>query len=155
MAIVVRSSSRALSLREPHYHPFRLFEDVDRMAMEMWESWTPSEWRSDFFPRLDMYEQKDELVMRAELPGIKKEDIDISLEGECLTIKAEKRQEEVSEDVKSYTCERCFGQYLRTVTLPFPVDANNISATFENGLLEIRLPKSAEVKAKHIAITIK
>ena len=152
---VRRSPSRALTLVEPVYSPFSLLDEIERLASDTWESWTPVVYTDHMHPRLDMYEEKDELVMRSELPGIKKEDINISVENGCLSIEAEKKQEEVSEKSTYYSCERCFGKYFRSVSLPFPVDTDKISATFENGLLEIRLPKAEEAKAKHIEIKVK
>ncbi len=152
---VRRSPSRALTVMEPIYRPMSLLEDIGRFASDIWESWTPVVYGTHMHPRLDMFELKDELVMRAELPGIRKEDIDISLENGCLNIKAEKKQEEIPENATYYTCERCFGQYSRSVSLPFNVDADKISAIFENGMLEIRLPKAEEAKAKHIEVKVK
>ena len=84
--------------------------------------------------------------------GIKKEDIGISLEGGCLIIKAEKKQEEVVKEATYYSNKRCFGDYFRSVNLPFPVDAEKVSSTLENGLLEIRLPKAEEAKSKRIEV---
>ena len=89
--------------------------------------------------------------MKTELPGIGKEDLDITLEGDRLTIKAEKK-EEVNEDATYHTRERYYGQYFRSVTLPYPVKGNKIDATFENGVLELRLPKAEEAKARRIEI---
>jgi HSP20 family protein len=103
---------------------------------------------------MDMYEHKDELVMRVELPGVKKEDIDVSLEGDELTIGVEKKREEVAEEACYYCCERSFGHYSRTISLPFPVDADKISSTFENGLLAVKLPKAEAAKAKHIEVKV-
>jgi HSP20 family protein len=102
-------------------------------------------------PHTDIYEENDQLVMKTELPGINKEDINITLQGDRLTIKAEKK-EAVVEDVACYARERQYGQYLRSVTLPFPVKEDEISATFENGVLELRLSKAEESKAKKIEI---
>ncbi|MDZ4231081.1 MAG: Hsp20/alpha crystallin family protein [Dehalococcoidales bacterium] len=153
---VRRSPSRALTtVMEPLYRPLSVFDEMERLASDMWKSWTPTVCATHMHPSLDIYEEKDELVMRAELPGICKEDIDISLEGDCLTIKAEKKQEEVHEDATYYSCERCFGSYSRTVTLSFPVNSDKISSTYENGLLEIRLPKAEEAKAKRIEVKVK
>ena len=102
-------------------------------------------------PHTDIYEENDQLVMKTELPGINKEDVNITLQGDRLTIKAEKK-EVVVEDAACYTRERQYGQYLRSVTLPFPVKEDEISATFENGVLELRLSKAEESKAKKIEI---
>ncbi len=150
MTVIMRTSpSRALTVLEQ----VSLLDEIERFAQEVWEG--PIFYQSGLMPRLEMYEEKDELVIKAELPGIKKEDIDISLEGDCLTIKGEKKQEEMSKEVTYYSCERCFGEYSRSVTVPFPVDTEHISSTFENGLLEIRLPKAPEAKAKHIEVKVK
>ncbi len=152
---VRRRPSRALTMMEPFDRPMSFLDEIERFASNIWESPTPIMYRTHAHPFLDMYEEKDELIMRVELPGIRKEDIDVSLESGCLTIKAEKKQEEVSEDAICYSCERCFGTYSRSLSLPFPVDGDKISSTFENGLLEIRLPKAEEAKAKHIEVKVK
>ena len=89
--------------------------------------------------------------MKTELSVIDQKDLDISLEGDRSTIKAEKK-EEVKEDATHHTHERYYGEYYRSVTLPYPVKENKISATFDNGALELRLPKDEEVKAKKIEI---
>jgi len=104
---------------------------------------------------MDMYETKDGLVLKAELPGFRKEDVDISLEGDCLTIKAVSKQEELPKDSTMYLDELCYGEYSRSVTLPFPVDNDKISATFENGMLEMSLPKTEESKPKRIEVKVK
>jgi HSP20 family protein len=102
-----------------------------------------------------MYEEKDELVIRTELPGVRKEDLDISIKGDVLSLKAETKQEEVTKERGYYLCERSFGQYSRSVSLPFAVDTSKASATFENGLLEIRLSKAEEAKPKQIEVKVK
>jgi HSP20 family protein len=154
VAIVRRSPTRALRAWEPFYRPSNLLDEIERMAGEMWGAWRPYTYHTHPTPRMDMYEDKEGLVIKAELPGISKADIDISLEGDILTLKAEKKEEKVAEDTNYYCCERGFGQYSRSVSLPYPVDAEKISATFKNGLLEIRLPKTEEVKGKHIEVKV-
>ncbi len=154
MITVRRNPSRALTMVEPFYHPASLLDELDRFAHDVWESSTPVVYRSEFVPRMDMYTDKDDLVIKAEFPGISKDDIDISLESDCLTVKAVKKEEDLPEGSTSYLCERCFGTYSRSVDLPFPIDADKISATFNNGLLEIKLPKAEEAKAKHIAVKV-
>lgn len=144
-AIIRRSPIGALTVVEPFYRPMRLFEEVERIARNF---------RPSLAPSVDIVEDKDELVVKAELPGIKKEDLDISVEGDELTIKAEKKQEEVAESATYYRCERCFGEYYRSISLPFRVDTEKVSATLENGVLMIRLPKAEEAKSKHIEVKI-
>jgi HSP20 family protein len=102
---------------------------------------------------MDMVEDKDELIVRLELPGIKKEDIDITVDGRMLLIEAQKKSPEFSKEAKFYTCEQCFGTYSRSVELPFDVIADKISSRFEDGILEIRLPRTEESKPRHIAIS--
>ena len=153
MTIVRRSPSRALRIVGPVYRAVSLIDEIEEMARDIWDMWRPITTR--FAYPIDMYEEKNELVIKTELPGIKKEDLDIKLEGDLLTIKAEKKQEEVSEGTTYYTCERWYGHYSRSVSLPFSVDADKVSATFENGLLEMRLPKVKETKGKHIGIKVK
>ena len=154
MALVRRSPTRALRLLEPVYRPMSLIDEIEQMARDIWDLERPVT-LTRFTHPVDMYEEKDGLVIKAELPGITKEDLDIKLEGDMLTIKAEKKADEVPEDTSYFTCERWYGQYTRSLSLPFPVKAEKVSATFENGILEIRLPKTKEVKGKHIEIKVK
>ena len=150
MSIVLRRNSERHALA-PFYQRWNLFDEMDKIARRTWDSWEPSELDTGLIPYTDVYEETDQLVVKAELPGINEEDLDIILEGDRLTIKAEKR-EETAEDAAHHTRERYYGQYLRSVTLPYPVKIGGISATFENGVLEIKLPKVEEVKAKKIEI---
>ena len=150
MTIIVRRNGGERGL-VPFYRPVGLLDEMDRLAGEMWDSWRPFTYDDSLVPHTDLYEEKDKLVVKTELPGINKEDLDITLEGDRLTIKAEKK-EEVNEDATHHTRERYYGQYFRSVTLPYPIKDNKISATFDNGVLEIRLPKAEEAKAKRIEI---
>jgi HSP20 family protein len=150
MSIIFRTNGGQRAL-VPFYRPLSLFEEMNKFAGEMEDTWSPFTYGSRLVPHTDMYEEKDNLVMKTELPGINKEDLDIPLEGDRLTIRAEKK-EEVTEDATPHTNERYYGQYFRSVTLPFPVKEEGILATFENGVLELRLPKAEEVKAKKIEI---
>jgi len=145
-ALIRTSPGRALTI----------MEELERMTEELWEGWRPVlALRTEFMPRMEMYEEKDGLVIRTELPGVRKEDLNISITGDVLTLKAEKKQEEVTEGRDYYLCERSFGQYSRSVSLPFAVDTGKVEATLENGLLEIRLSKAEEAKAKQIDVKVK
>lgn len=146
MTALIRTSPRTVTL----------MDELDRMTEELWEGWRPVvTLRTDFMPRVEMYEEKDELVVKAELPGVRKEDLDISINGDVLSLKAEKKQEKVAEEAGYYLCERSFGQYSRSVSLPFAIDTGKTSATFENGILEIRLAKAEEAKPKQIEVKVK
>ncbi len=135
----------------PFYRPLSLFDVWGSLSREIWDSWRPFNLGDSFVPQTDIYEEKGQLVMKTELPGIGKKDLDIVLEGDRLTIKAEKK-EEVKEDSTHHTSERYYGRYFRSVDLPYPVKEGEITATLENGVLELRLPKAEEVKAKKIEI---
>lgn len=148
-AIIRRIPARALTM----YRPTGLLEDVERLAGAMWDTW-PIAFSKGLIPRVDMYEEKDGLVVKAELPGIEMENIDVSLEDDMLTIKAEKKHEEVAEDTTHYSRERYFGEYSRCLSLPFHTDADKVSATLKNGLLEIRLPKAEEAKGRKIEVKV-
>jgi HSP20 family protein len=150
MTIVLRRNGGERAL-VPFYRPFGLLHGMDELVREMWDTWRPFTMEQSLVPHTDMYEEKDKLVIETELPGIDKKDLDVSLEGDRLTIKAEKK-EEVVDDVTHHTRERYYGRYFRSVTLPYPVKADKISASFDNGVLELRLPKAGEVKAKTIEI---
>ena len=152
MAIVVRRtpSTRALPLTEP----VRTL-DIDRFASDVWDSWSPFHYhyhRSEI--PADVYEEKDFLVIKAEMPGFRKEDIEVGVTGDLLTIKGEKKGEEVPEE-STYESEICYGDYSRTIELPFAVKSEKAAATFENGLLEIKLPKAEEARSRHIEVKVK
>jgi len=93
-------------------------------------------------------------VVKAELPGMKKEDIEVNLSGETLTIKGEKKQEEEVKEDNYYRRERTYGAFSRAIDLPCEVKSAEIKASFKDGVLEIRMPKTEEAKKKSIAVKI-
>jgi HSP20 family protein len=129
-----------------------LIDEFERLANHFWGSWQPVVLRTVFTPTVDIHEEKDKLVVKAEFPGVEKDDVEITLDENTLRIEAEKKQEEVTEGTDYYACERHFGRYSRLISLPFPVDAEKASASLENGLLEISLPKAEEAKSKQIKL---
>jgi len=110
----------------------------------------PREWT----PSLDVSETKNNIVVKAEAPGIDPKDIDISLTGDVLTIKGEKRQEKEEKDENYHRVERSYGVFARSVRLPLEVQSDKIEASYKNGILKITLPKSEEAKKKEIKITV-
>jgi HSP20 family protein len=124
----------------------RIFEDPFSLvepSTSFFEGWEPS---------LDIYEDKDKVTVRAELPGMKKEDISVSLDGNNLTISGERKQEEEKQEGETYRAERYFGRFQRSVTLPQAVDPTKIEATYRDGVLNITLPKAEEAKPKRIDV---
>ncbi len=105
-------------------------------------------------PALDLYEDKDNLVATAELPGLKKEDIDISLHDGSLTIAGERKVEKNYGEKEPSRAERFYGRFQRTVILPKQVDASNVKATYKDGILTVTLPKAPEAKPRQIEVNV-
>jgi HSP20 family protein len=105
-------------------------------------------------PAFDVYEEKDNFVVKAELAGMKKEDISVSLHDGNLIISGERKSETKSEGAEVYRAERYFGKFQRVVSLPAPVAANKVSAEYKDGILTVTLPKSEEAKPKQIQVNV-
>ena len=112
------------------------------------EDFTTSSWA----PRVDIFEKGDNIVMKAELPGISKEDIDINVENNILTLKGERKREKEVEEENFYRIERYHGTFSRSFTLPRTVDPEKIDAKYRDGVLELTLPRAEEAKQKKIQI---
>ena len=104
-------------------------------------------------PALDLYQNNDNVVAMIELPGMRKEDIEISLHDGTLTISGE-RKSESSNDEKAERTERYVGKFRRSITLPTRVNANKVSATYRDGILTVTLPKAEDAKPKQIQVTV-
>jgi len=109
---------------------------------------------SGWNPALDVFEDKDNVFVKIELPGMKKEEIDISLHDGMLTVTGERKQETKSGEGETFRSERFFGRFHRTVSLPTQVDAEKVKASYRDGILTIKLPKSEEAKPKQIEINV-
>lgn len=105
-------------------------------------------------PVMDLYEDKDNIVVKAELPGLDKNDIEVNITGNTLTLKGEKRKEEAVRDEDYYFSERNYGSFVRTMDLPSDIVPEQVKANFKNGVLEIRMPKTPEAKSKSRQIKI-
>jgi HSP20 family protein len=106
-------------------------------------------------PAIEVFEKEDKFVVKAELPGMKEEDMDISVADDTLTIKGEKKTESEVKEEDYYCCERSYGSFSHSIALPSNVDAKKIEASYEDGVLEVSLPKAPEVKPKKIAVSAK
>ena len=105
---------------------------------------------------LDVYETDNTIVIKAAVPGVKPEDLDITITGDVLTIKGEYKEEQQQEQKRSYIRqERRYGSFSRTLTLPTAIDSNNVNASFENGVLTLEMPKRQDVKPKSVKIAAK
>jgi len=155
-AEVARRSSNVLN---------RFQRDIDRME-RMFEGFWPSglpgptDWEASRpgllrAPAVDVFEEGDNVVVKVEIPGASKEDIEVNVTDSVLTISGHKeRKEEVKED-KYYRCERSYGSFSRSVELPSEVQTGKATATFTDGVLDIRIPKTEESRRKSVKLKIK
>jgi HSP20 family protein len=125
----------------------RLFENplADFGASEVFNTWAPA---------LDLYENKDNLVVTAELPGLKKENIDISLHEDNLTIAGGRKEEKQYGEDETQRAERFYARFQRTLGLPKKVDVNAIKASYKDGILTVTLPKAPEARPRQIEANV-
>lgn len=109
----------------------------------------------DWTPAIDVFEKGDRFVVKAELPGMKEEDIDISVIGDILTIKGEREREVDVKEEDYHRRELTYGRFFRAIGLSADVDANKIEASYEDGVLEVTLPKAAKVRLRKIGVSTK
>ena len=144
MAIVRWDPFRDLeNLRENVNKLFQ--ESMGRPSRESSASWAPP---------VDVMEDEDKIVLRAEVPGMQKEDIDIEMTGDTLTIKGERKFENEEKQKDYVRIERAYGQFQRSFTIGVPVKANKVKANYQNGILEITIPKAEETKPKKVEIAL-
>jgi HSP20 family protein len=131
--------------------PLGAFED---MVNRMFENWLPrfgGEGRG-WSPAVDMVDKKDEIVLRADLPGLDQKDIQVNVENGMLTIHGSRQDERETKQEDYFYSERWAGSFTRTIPLPAGIDPEKIRATFKNGVLEVHVPKSAQATGKSIEI---
>jgi HSP20 family protein len=143
------------------WDPFRELEEMERRVEDVFRRpLLPMTWRRlpvemGWAPAIEMFEKEDRFVVKAELPGMKKEEIDISVVGDTLTIKGERKAETEVKEEDYYCCERSYGSFFRSIAIPSNVDADKIKATYDDGVLEVTLPKAVKGKPKKIAFSAK
>src|SRR5919112_4127493 len=108
--------------------------------------------RGAWIPNVDIYENKDQIVLEAELPGMSREDFDLSIENNVITLRGERRFEKKEESDNYHRVERSYGSFTRSFTLPQTVSSENATAEYKNGVLRVALQKREEVKARRIEI---
>ncbi|MCS7229148.1 MAG: Hsp20/alpha crystallin family protein [Candidatus Kryptonium sp.] len=121
---------------------FRGFEEEEEIRVMKWS------------PRVDISETDDEYIVRAEIPGVNKDDIKITIKENMLTISGEKKQEKETKNENFHRIERVYGSFSRSFTLPSAVKVDKVEAKFKDGVLTIKLPKVEEAKAKEIEIKV-
>jgi HSP20 family protein len=139
--------------RSPFRDLMRMERDMEEMVSRFFPTWPWGERERGWTPAVDMVDRKDELVLRADLPGLEQKDVEVTIQDGMVTIRGERKEEkEEKKEGEYYYSERSFGAFVRTMPLPPDVEAEKVSATFKNGVLEVHLPKTKEVKGKKIEI---
>lgn len=140
------------------WEPLRDIEDmVDRYSRALGLSFPRGmEWSSngEWSPRVDIRENDHEFVIQAELPGVQKQDVKVSLENGVLTIEGERQQRREEKGWRQHRIECSYGNFIRSFTLPANVQAEALKAHFHDGLLEVELPKTAEPASQAVSIAI-
>ena len=134
------------------WNPFREMRAMNRMLNNAIE-YTPSSWETRWNLALDVAESEDGYVVKASLPGIKPDDLEITLSENVLTIKGEVEEDKELEEAHYHMRERRYGSFSRKIRLPSGIESEKIEASFDDGVLKSHLPKAEEVKPKKIAIS--
>jgi len=147
--------------KETVSNPFRQLEtlqsDLGRFfdfPLLGWSGQAPDLFDGTLNPAIDVYDEKNNYVVKADLPGLSKEDIDVSVVEDTLVIRGEKKHERKTESKNFLREERYFGTFQRAVALPSSVDVDHIKAAYNNGVLELILPKKEDAKPKRIDVDI-
>ncbi len=135
------------------FDPFRLFgEGFSPFFRNMGEeNWSLSTWA----PACDVFENDNEIVVKAELPEVKKEDVTVAIDNNVLTIRGERKFEQDVKKENYHRVERRYGEFTRSFTLPGFVDAAKVNAEFKDGILRVTMPKREEAKPKQIEVKVK
>ncbi len=160
---MAEKENQVLSSKTPMEIVSKVENRMDRMLENFWrrspvnllrpETWLPGSLLPFQAPAVDVYEDEDYVIVKAEVPGIAKENLDVSLSGSTLTIKGEKKEEQRRNENYYYRA-RSHGIFTRIIELPAEIKGKMATASFENGVLEIRLPKTEEAKKKVAKIRI-
>jgi HSP20 family protein len=142
------------------WEPFRELQDridrMNRLFRESYRSEGPEEalTTTSFAPPVDIYEDEHNITLKMEVPGIDETDIDVLIENNTLTVRGERKVEKEEKEENFRRVERQYGSFTRSFTLPSSVETENIQATYDKGVLEIRLAKKAEAKPKQIKVRV-
>jgi HSP20 family protein len=132
----------------------RLFEEVFEPSHKRRRWWPKTPDAGVIVPNIDIFDRKSEVVVKAEIPGVEKDAIDLTITKDTLTIKGEVKKDEEVKDEQYYAREISWGSFTRTIALPSEVDNEKAKATFKNGVLEIVLSKKEEAKPKEIKVEV-
>jgi HSP20 family protein len=137
----------------PRTRLFDTFREMERLQQQFNRLFDSNAWRvAGEFPPINVWTSEDSATVTAEVPGLSPEDIDISVVNDTLTLKGERRPEPLGEGESLHRQERGFGQFARTIQLPYRVDAEKVEASFKRGILTITLPRSEADKPRKISV---
>jgi HSP20 family protein len=128
--------------------------DMNRLFDRFFEGRTGNGTSRRWIPAMDLVETDEHLVLRGDLPGMTEDDVDIEIKDNVLTVSGERKAEHEDKKEGYYRVERSYGQFRRSLTLPEGVDEEGIKATFDKGVLEVRIPKPEERKPRKVAIQV-
>jgi HSP20 family protein len=132
--------------------PFReLAREMEETFGRFFPAWS-EERGSTWMPAVDMVDEKDELVVKADLPGFDQKDIEVTVQDGTLTVRGQRKEEKEEKRENYYFAERSHGAFVRSLPLPKGVDAERVKATFKKGVLEVHFPKAKEAKGKMIEV---
>ena len=134
-------------MRSPLREIAREMEDMFGRTFMAWPDKEPG-----WAPSIDMVDKKDEIVVKADLPGIEEKDIELTVQDGALVIRGERKTEKEEKKEDYYYAERSYGAFLRSLPLPANVDAERVKASFRKGVLEVHLPKAMEAKGRKVEI---
>ncbi len=143
-----------LKLWEPFQDLVRFDDEFDRWYDSMVRRFFAPEVRN-WMPAIDIAENNGNIEVRAEIPGVNKDDLKVTVEGDVLSITGERKQESETKDKKYHRIERYYGKFSRTINLPYPVEADKVKATYKDGILTVTLPKPESAKTKEIEVEVK
>ena len=129
------------------------FADLNRMQRDFEKNFFgPRARGADFAPAVDVHEEPEALVVRAELPGVKREDIEVGIEGNVLTLKGERKLAKDENNRKYHRIERSYGSFVRQFQLPNNVDTGSVDAQLNEGVLTLKFPKKQETRARKVEV---
>ena len=137
--------------------PYSNFEDVQSEMNRLFD-WAfgrrggEGTWDGAWAPAVDIYEEGDKFHVHVDLPGLKRDDIDVTIDSNTMTISGEKKKEHETKEDSYYRAERYYGRFSRSIDLPSSADTSKIDAKYKDGVLEVAIPKSEEARPKQIKI---
>ncbi|MCZ6779808.1 MAG: Hsp20/alpha crystallin family protein [Acidobacteriota bacterium] len=137
---------------DPFYDLFSFQDKVNRLFSNAQTSGLAEASTGAWTPTVDIYEEGDTLVLQAELPGVNKDDVEVQVEGNILTLRGERRQEKDIKEDQYHRLERVYGSFMRSFTLPVGINRDKIRAEYRDGVLKLALPRAEEAKPKKIKV---